>query len=237
MAVYTRDLVGVGLYSVGEAARLLKTDRRKLRNWAEGYTFEYRGEEHSSEPIFRRDLANAAAHLLTFADLIELLFISRFRSEGVSMPVIRAAAERAAELYETNHPFAARSFETDGKVIFVILESGSPALAKADLDELVEEMHRRQLVFPDMVRPYFRNIEYDLEEAIRYWPLGRDASIVLDPSRAFGKPIDSETGVPTHVLYQAVEAGDTMEDVAHWYDVSKEAVRQAVAYEESLAGA
>lgn len=238
MGAVTTDLVGVGLYSLGEAAKLLRVSRTKLRNWADGYSFEYRGEEHASEPIFRRDLAEAGlSDLLTFADLIELLFISRFRSEGVSMPVIRAAAERAAELYQTDHPFAAKCLKTDGRVIFAILESRKAQLAKAPYETLVEEMHRRQLVFPALVEPYFRNIEYDVEEAVRYWPRGREGGVVLDPKRAFGKPIDAETGVPTLVLYRAVEAGDSIDDVAYWYDIPRDAVRRAVEYEGWLRAA
>ena len=235
VAVETRDLVGIGLYSVPEAARLLKVRTHKLRRWADGYAFEYRGERHYSEPIFRRDLAGTAtSDLLTFADLLELLFVSRFRAEGVTMPVIRAAAERAAQIFRTNHPFAARSFATDGKVIFAILESRDAARAAAPYERLVEELHRRQLVFPELVRPYFRKIEYGVDEAVRYWPLGRKMRIVLDPVRNFGKPIDYATGVPTFSLHAAVKAGDSMQDVAHWFDVPEEAVRQAVEYETSL---
>src|SRR2546426_563110 len=96
--------LGVGLYTVPEAARLLRVPSRKLGRWAEGYSFKARGEPRFSEPLFRREYLDLAEQrILTFTDLMELQLVSLFRRLGVSMQTIRTAARWAAQVYSTNH--------------------------------------------------------------------------------------------------------------------------------------
>jgi uncharacterized protein (DUF433 family) len=89
-------------------------------------------------------------------------------------------------------------------------------------------------VFQEIVEPFLRDLDYEGEEARSYWPCGRGGRIVIDRAREFGKPIDNETGIPTHVLYEAHVAGDNIDEVVRWYQVPIEAVLAAVAYEKRL---
>jgi uncharacterized protein (DUF433 family) len=173
-------------------------------------------------------------HVLTFLELVELLFVKLFREEGLSMPVIRKAAAEAARQFDTPYPFAVRRFDTDGRRIFATLQQESQD------ERVVVELGKGQLVFDTIVRPFFRKLEYrNSGDALRYWPMDREGRVVLDPERSFGKPIDAETGVPTRALYDAVLAGggQPLDVVAQWFGVPVEAVQTAVAYEESLRSA
>lgn len=150
------------------------------------------------------------------------------------MQAIRLAARRGAELFSTDYPFAARRFSTDGKHIFATLSR------EADSPALMEELSRGQLVFPEIVQPFLRKIEYRGEaDALMFWPRERDGRVVLGPERRFGKPIDEETGVPTAVLFNATRAGEgySVQAVARWYEVPVAAVEAAVAFESSLLAA
>jgi len=232
------SLLGIGLYSMREAARLLEMNTTTLGRWADGYTFPHRGDMRFSRPVMHRQLPDMHGRaFLTFLDLIELKFIALFRRVKVSMPVIRAAARRAAELLESDHPFAVRGFATDGKSIFVdMIEAGLHVEGMSER-EIVIELHLAQRVFGPMVRPFLIQIEFGEREAHRWWPRGRDHRIVIDPSRAFGRPIDHQTSVPTFALYYASLSGASAEEVADWYEVPLGAVREAIAYEEGLAAA
>ncbi|HZP82280.1 MAG TPA: DUF433 domain-containing protein [Chthonomonadaceae bacterium] len=232
----THPLLGVGLYTLPEAARLLQISPTKLRRWAEGYPFVSSGQRRTAEPIIRRDLqALDGEPVLTFNDLLELYMIKLFRDAGVSLQTIRAAAEQAARMYRTNHPFAIKRFETDGKRIFATLqEQGVEGVAKPTL---LQDLNLSQMVMDSIARPFFRRIEYREFEPLRYWPNGKDGHIVLDPQRAFGKPIDARSGVPTAVLYEMARGGEPVENIARWYDMDVEAVEEAVAYEVTLKAA
>jgi uncharacterized protein (DUF433 family) len=51
--------------------------------------------------------------------------------------------------------------------------------------------------------------------------------------RAFGKPIERLSGVPTYVLYGMSQAGETVDAIADWYEVEPEGVRDAIEYEQT----
>src|SRR3954469_16888998 len=97
--------VGVGLYTFPEAARIIGIAPAKLRRWVSQYRRKEPGAEYLSKPVISRYFQESE-RVLTFLELVELLFVKLFREEGVSMPVIRKAAEEAARQFDTPYPFA-----------------------------------------------------------------------------------------------------------------------------------
>jgi uncharacterized protein (DUF433 family) len=181
------------------------------------------------EGLIHRALA-PEEQTVTFLELMELHFINMFRSQGVSLQTIRKAAAAASSKFHADYPFAVRRFDTDGRTIFATL------IKDAGNEDVVEDLKKGQYVFDQIMRPFFRRLEYrGADEALRYWPLDIKGRVVLDPERQFGKPIDSETGVPTRALYEAVKAGQEPSDVAEWFDVPHKAVLAAIKFEKSIA--
>jgi uncharacterized protein (DUF433 family) len=208
--------LGVGLYSIPDAARLVKAPAGTVRRWID----------------WRRGVVQCVfephERTISFLELMELHFIKLFRDAGVSLPTIRKAAKTAARQFGAEHPFAMHRFDTDGRTIFATLARGESKAA------LVEDLKHGQYVFDTIVRPFFKKLEYGRDEAIRFCPLGTGKRVVLDPARQFGKPIDNGTGVPTASLYHAVMAGEDPVAVARWFDVPLDAVRAAITFEKSL---
>lgn len=222
-----QTLLGVGLYTLPEAARLLRIKTQTVRRWADGYIFTKEAGRQNASPVFSRDLRNRFDRtIITFDDLLELYMIKLFRGEGVSLQTIRAAAVNASKLFNSNHPFAIKQFETDGKNVFATLDGIG-----------VQELNRSQMVLDTYARPFFKKIEFDNLEPLRYWPNGKSGHIVLDRQRSFGKPIDAKSGIPTSVLAGMARAGETEKNIANWYEVSVEAVRESIAYEVTLKAA
>jgi uncharacterized protein (DUF433 family) len=221
-----RDYIGNGLYSISDAARIIRVPQSRLRHWVRGYYYGPIRERKRQVPVVLR-FYGEEEEPLALVELIELLFVAQFRHANLSMKYIRKAAERARAQFETPYPFAFRRFETDGRQIF----------ATVDIEEqpksATHEIVHGQVVFEKIVRPFFK-YRLDFEEsdlARRYWPMGRDHRVVLDGGRSFGAPIDAPTGVPTRVLYEAVKAGDSEQEVAEWFRVPRESVQAALAYE------
>lgn len=250
-----RSLLGIGLYPVAQATRLVRAhlrieygadsdvpSRDSVRRWAKGYGSR-RGEGAPMHPpVIRSSLAEAGLpDTLTFADLVELHFVAVFRCHGVSMPTIRRAAERAAQRFGKSHPFAVRRFSTDGKTIFAELreQAASEPPQGFSRDAFLEDLNTSQGVFDDFVAPFIKRIVQwgDDDVARLLWPLGRESGIVLDPERAFGKPIHHESGVPTRALFEASQSGETYAEIAEWYDLPEGAVHRAVDYERELEAA
>jgi uncharacterized protein (DUF433 family) len=233
-------VVGVGLYSVSEAGRLLsqqigaRQGRQKLKRWGFGYWYPYGQEKRKSWPLVKDGGPNlAGCDLFTFAQLIELLVMGAFRNEGVSMQVIRAAHKQAQKEFKTSHPFVLRRFDTDGSKIFARLTPDDVG-DHITPDDLTVELTRCQVVMDKVVRPFFRNIDYVKDIASRLWPMGQDRTVVIDPERAFGKPINNQTGVPTAVLYAMHHGGSSEPVIADWYEVPLQGVKDAIEYEGAL---
>ncbi|HUZ49264.1 MAG TPA: hypothetical protein VMW12_05915 [Candidatus Dormibacteraeota bacterium] len=218
------SLLGVGLYTVSESVDVIshrlsgRVDNRLLLRWSKGR----REASKDYAAITEAPLKIADTNLFTFVQLIELMTIAALRSKGVKSKAIRLAYAARKERYG-DYPFARERFRTDGIGIF----PGSD-------DELMEELSRGQLFFKNVIEPILMDVSYANGCAVTFSPLGSDKSVILDPARAFGSPIDKETGVPTHVLYAMRQSGEAEESVAEWYGVSIKGVRDAVEYESAL---
>lgn len=214
--------IGCGIYTLCQAAKLLRLRCNVLSYWL--------GEREDSPSVITRQLEKD--HLITFAELMELHFVKMFRDEDVSLQAIKKAAKAASRKFGATYPFTVRRFDTDGKSIFATLQS------KETDREGVEELKHGQLVFQTIIRPFFKKLDYSgTEDVERYWPLEKSGRVVLDPTRQFGQPIDSETGVPTEAIIQALNAGGGQDapQVAKWFEIPLEAVKAAARFERSLA--
>lgn len=227
-----KTAIGVGSYSLRDAAMLLHIPYGKLRRWAAGYWYSSEDEERYSAPVVPGEIDELEERVLSFYELMELFVIGFFRREGVSMPVIREARLRAQILFETEYPFAMERLNTDGRGIFADLPIAALEVSarKAKL-----ELSRSQIAFTDFVEPFFRkNVDYENGFASTYWPMGRERPVLLDARRAFGRPIIVRTGTPTFALYAMHKAGENLESIADWYRVTHDELTSAIEYEETL---
>ena len=97
-------------------------------------------------------------------------------------------------------------------------------------------MVKSQYAFHKVVSPsLYEGIEFsNQDEALRWFPMWPKRQIVIDPQRAFGRPIVAREGVPTATLAAAAAVEDSSSSVAKWFDVSTQSVHAAVAFEREL---
>ena len=225
--VSVSTLVGKGIYPIPEAARLSKVSERRIRYWLKRIDSEGARETGKLWHGEHQPIKNKV--VLGFLDLQEVRFVEEFLKAGVTWRLLRAAHEVARYRYQTEHPFCTRDFVTDGKHIIEQLKHAPGHIE-------YEEIAKTQRVFPSVVRPFIKDLEFSSDrQLLRWWPLGTRRSVVLDPQRQFGQPIISDGGIATEVLYLAARQGQTEKEVASWYEVEESAVRDAVNFETSLA--
>jgi uncharacterized protein (DUF433 family)/GNAT superfamily N-acetyltransferase len=222
----------MGAYSLRDAALLLRIPYGKLRRWAEGYWYSVSEDDRFSEPVVPGRSDEVEERVLSFLELMELAVIAFYRSQGVSMQVVREARTQAQHLFDTEFPFATRRLQTDGKGIFAALSQieGVPD------GRLQIELSNSQLTHSDLIEPFFRNsIDFGRDGlALAYWPLGREKPILLDSRRAFGRPIVTRVGTPTFVLFQMREGGESTERIAAWYGLTQDEVEIALEFEQHI---
>ena len=213
-------LLGRGVYTPSEAARLLGLSSAKLRRW-------------SSDDELKALWANEFSQFfetseLSFLDIQQARVISAFRHAGVSLQSIRRALRSASEILGTPTPFAHSDIQTDGRSLFLkTTDAGS--------EKVLVDLLKSQYTFERIIRPTFKDIDFDNKVASRWWPLSRSRRVVIDPRRSFGRPVDVETGVETEVLVSAVEAEGGVKEAAAAFDVPVAAVKAAIEFETKLA--
>ncbi|MDF3352116.1 hypothetical protein HKX17_18390 [Sulfitobacter sp. KE34] len=224
------EFVGVGLYTINEAAKLLRSSPRTIRRWVEGYDYRRNGEKIHSASLWQPDISLEGSVELSFRDLIELRFIIAFTELGLSIQTIRSCLDAARECIESDRPFSSGRFRTDGRRIFL---QGADHLN----DPVLIDLKRRQYVFNGVIERTFKDLDLEDDLVTRWRPYRGKESIVIDPTRSFGQPISSDFGVPTIVLAEAVQAEGSVARVAALYEVDRTVVADAVRYHGELAAA
>jgi uncharacterized protein (DUF433 family) len=228
VSAHRTDFLNTGIYSVAEASRLTGVSRGKIRRWLKGYDFRKDGDVHHSNPVWRSEIKPIGDKFaLGFLDLIEIRFVESFLRAGVSWATMRRAHVAAKEELGTDHPYCSNRFVTDGRRIL---------LQQASKDEALLDLLTNQREFRRIVEPFLKELEF-AGGSIRWWPLGKERAVVLDPQRNFGQPTAAKSGVPTQTLARSVKANSSIEMVARWYEVQPREVRDAVEFERSLARA
>lgn len=244
----TKDLapVGIGLYSLADAASLLRVPQRNIRRWLGGYPFKARdGSKRHMPPLWQPQLPAHERHIeLGFRDLIELRFVAAFIDKGLGVLTIRRCLEHARALVGDERPFSTHRFHTDGRTIFLsFIEQAitNPSRFLADVPDQERnrliDLKSHQYVFREVIQQTFKDLDLDADAVVRWRPFHGKGSIVIDPARAFGQPIATETGVPTRALADAVAAERSEKRVAALFNVPRSVVSDAVHFERGLATA
>lgn len=225
----TPSILGIGIYAVPEAARLTKVSPQRIRRWIAGYHYDYAGGRVRRPPVWRADIGRLEdVWYLSFLDLLEVRVVDQLRSREVSWRTIRRVSKIASDKFDTKHPFCTQRFVTFGRNL--LLDALLPSEQRALVNLVNDQLHFQQLL-----EPFVENLEFGAAEPQRWWPMGRDHDVVIDPGRSFGAPIVNNGSVPTMVLAQCVKAGHAEGRVANWYGIPVRCVRDAVRFEESLA--
>jgi uncharacterized protein (DUF433 family) len=223
--------LGKGVYPITTAAKILKMDQGTLRRWIKGYTYYKNMECHSKKPLLNTEFAyDPNDVIISFLDLTELLFINKFIKYGISVQKIRKAAITASNLLNTSHPFAIKKMFTDGKSIFV-------KIAQKDNDSSLLDLLTKQYQFEKISEPLlYECMDFNKNDyAEKWWPLGKNKDIVLDPARNMGQPILNKFNVKTELIYDLFNTNHSIEEISDWYELDKNSINAAISYEKGLA--
>lgn len=217
-------VLGKGVYTVGEAARLTQLRPRRVREWFRG-----RSNSKSRTPVFESDFEPVAGDFtISFLDLVDVYVAGQLREHGVSLRNVRRVYDRLGKELKTAHPFCRQELLTDGKIV---LTRGLDAAGQEEITEVLT----RQRFFPSILLPFLQRIDYDRMTVLaQRWNIA--PGVVVDPRLCFGAPTIENAGMPTRILSAAYRANaDDAERVGVWYNLSADQVLDAVRFESSLA--
>ena len=225
-----RNPVELPAYTIPEVARVIRVPQATVRSWVlgRGYTTQ-RGPQRSDAII---EISDPAQRLLSFQNLVELHVLSAIRRDhGVQLDAVRKAVKFLQRRFRSKHPLADDEMQTDGKNLFV-----------ERYGELVSASDQGQFSMKAFLGSYLDRIERDPRGiAIRLYPFttipaeaGR-RTIVIDPRVQFGRPCLSGTGLPTAVIVERHQAGDSIREIATDFGLETDAIEEAIRYESCAA--
>jgi uncharacterized protein (DUF433 family) len=225
-----RDVLDVAAYSLGEAGRYLDIPVGTLRYWVLGGAYPTHAGRKHAPPVVR--CADAAAHLLSFRNLVEVHVLDALRREHqVSLPKVRAALAYLQKHYPSRHPLADASLQTDGLDLFVekygmlvnVSQAGQTAM-RAMLSAHLRRVDRDRVGAPVRLYPFTR--KHDLDEP---------RVVMMDPRIQYGRPVLADTGIPTAVIAERYKAGESIEELAADYHRERRDIEEAIRCELRLA--
>lgn len=200
------------IYSLSEAAQIIRAPASSFGRWAHGHRFPQRreGEWGWSAPILS-GVRDGRGYTVPFNALAEGFIVESFRRAGLPMARIRPAIDVLRAELGLEHALLSERLKTDGAEI--LIENG-------DRDLVVVRNH--QGVFRDVVDQYLQNITYrdGFIESLRL-PSFERADVIVDPLRNSGQPTIARLGVRVDDVVNRLRAGESMRDVADDFGLSK----------------
>ncbi len=211
--------IGYGIYTVTDAAMLLRLPVSKVRYWLNKFWDERLAESPSSKFSW----GDGRSKSVNFYTLMEFFVFYQLRKHGISVGKILKTHQFLSNKFGIAYPFASYQIMTDGKSILFSPDSG---------ESIVTATPKLQHNITGIIKEFVEKIDFagDQKLAMRFFPDGRKSSIVIDPERQFGQPIIMGTNILAKTIYSMHKGGETDEFIADVYNLDRSQVNDAVAY-------
>ncbi|TCP54284.1 uncharacterized protein DUF433 [Tamaricihabitans halophyticus] len=184
----------------------------------ESTVYYWLGEEADGTPLVHRVGAEKRGWpSVPFVAVVEAYVLRALRDLGLTKRKIRDAAAEVRRAFDTPYALATKKIATDGIDIFVHYAHDDLARA-ADGQRPIREV----------IDDYLRYVSWDANDGfasslqLRQYP--DIAPVVIDPRFGWGAPVVASTKVPVDAVVDLWLAGESLEDVADDYDLTREQV-------------
>jgi uncharacterized protein (DUF433 family) len=220
----------IPVYTISEAAHYLRLPVATIRSWAVGRQYPTQSGSGDFRPLI--DIADPDGRLLSFRNLGELHVLGSIRrAHQVKMPAVRQAIDYLRQQFRSDHPLLEKKMLTDGKDLFI-----------EQYENLVTITRHGQMAMKLIMAVYLRRIEWDnAGMPVRLFPFTRDRYeespeiVSIDPRIRFGKPCINGTRIPTSIIAERHQAGDSIDFLAKDYGRTAEEIEEAIRYEGRIA--
>lgn len=216
-------------YSAQEAAAILAVPSATVKSWCFGQTYHLHGEKRQFQPVIRA--ADKKSRLISFANLCELHVLSAIRRyHRIPMPRVRESVEYVRKELGADRPLIDSQFMTNGIDLFVehaskllnVSKQGQEAL-RGEFEAALARIERNKNGSPIRLFPFSRS-SMQLDEQPRI--------VVVDPRLSFGRPVLTGSAVPTRIIVDRFQAGDSMSEMAEDYGVGEAEIEEAIRFEQ-----
>jgi len=226
-------LYHVPTYTITDTARYLHLPLTTLKTWVNGRSYPTQKGHQDFLPLIQRPNPNIPQ--LSFTNLVEAHVLRVIRTvHNIPLDKVRLALDYINDQFKTEHPLVQKQFSTDGVDLFI-----------EQVEELINASRSGQLAMKQVLNNLLNRIEWDEKNiAARLFPTieinGKnfsDKALMIDPNISFGKPTITGTGIPTKIVIELYDTGDSIEDIAADYNCLPWQIEKAILFESNLQAA
>ena len=208
--------LGNGIYTVPDLALILQLPQPKVRRWlTDFYDQRLAGDKGSYSWGEGKDRAT------NFLTLIEFYIFYMLREQKIGAGKILEAHKHMSKELKTPYPFAS----------YKLLVNKKGILYEVNSDTWVHADKSNQIIIHKLIEDFFKKIDFsDNALAKRFWPLGKNHSIVVDPHHQFGQPVINGTNINAATLFSMYQSGEPLSTIGILYDLTEEQVNDAIAF-------
>jgi uncharacterized protein (DUF433 family)/predicted transcriptional regulator len=223
-AIEHKNALGYGIYTSTDIAQLLGIPRSKVARYLKNYWDDRLGRELFNDS-YTWQSENRNVKAVNFYVLIELFICFELQKTGVKPHKILEARKNIALETKTTYPFATSNVLSDGRKIWYQFK-----------DSIIDADGSRQTNFEKIIKAYVKNIDFNKQEqAVKFYPNGRNSTIVINPHNQFGQPIIEGTNVNAEMIYSMYKSGEPIEFITHLYDLPIKSVNDAIQFYQKAA--
>lgn len=211
--------LGRGIYTTSEISQILRLPYEKVHRWMKNYWDRELSDAYKKQYSWKVDNSRA----FSFHAFVEFYVMMELSEAGVKPKQVMKAHTELSAMYDSAFPFALKEvlgkIHTDGKTIFFDTDKGTVSLNGTKQFNL------------HFIKVFFKNLDFNGGSiANRFWPLGKDKSILIDPERKFGHPLINSNNIYPETIYNNYKAGDPIAYLAHVYELTEDQVKHAIEY-------
>ena len=208
--------IGQGVYTAADASRILKIPYPKTKYWFKYYARNKLS--NSIDYIYHFEVKNVIA--VNFLTLIEMYVFHTLKEKGVKTKIIVEAHTAMSQFLHTAYPFAKEDIFVNNKSLLF----GSD-------DHLITADRNLQTVIVQILRKFISKVQFNDDRIARkFYPLGKNRCVVVNPENQFGQPIIDGTNILAETIYNLSRGGDSPEFIAKLYDITLNQVEDAIEF-------
>lgn len=224
------------MYTISEAARLAHVSSSTVRRWLFGYRPDKRFPQFVVPPV----LGDAeVSPYVSFLQLVELVVASEFRRVSrVKLDVVAQAHTNLRNETDIPYPFAHEELELlGGHVIRWLHRNGGTEVESVDTPQQAAMSSLVERRIHESAERHVRTLEFIRQLASRWYPVGKQVPIVVDPLFSSGIPTIDGRGVTVGAIYRRWKADphDNIRFIADDLQLDAQLVEQVLKYADTIA--
>ncbi len=212
--------IGLGSYTAADASRILRVPYAKANYW-----FNYYAKQRlpsTAHYTYHVKIKGIAA--VSFLTLMEMVVFYTLKERGIKTSRIMEAHTVMSEFLKTPHPFAMENIYINEK-----------SLLFGNEEQLLTADARLQTVLIKVLKPSINRIQFDDDKiASKFYPLGKNKSVVVNPENQFGQPVIEGTNILIQTIYNLLRASESKKSVARLFDLSTNQIEDVIEFTKAV---